>query len=87
MAKKKLKIGDFGCLDQLIIGQNAIVTNIGSSNQIFRRRLLDMGITKGTKVTIKKVSPLGDPIDILVRGYELCLRRDDLKTIKVEVVL
>ncbi|MCK9472049.1 MAG: ferrous iron transport protein A [Bacilli bacterium] len=87
MAKKKLDIGDLGCLNDLVIGQKAIVTNIGAPNNIFKRRLLDMGITKGAKVVIKKVSPLGDPVDILVRGYELCLRRDDLKMIGVEVVL
>lgn len=87
MAKKKLNAGDVGCLNDLIIGQHAIVKNVNSPNQVFKRRLLDMGITKGTKVSIKKVSPLGDPVDIQVRGYELCLRRDDLKTIMVEVVI
>lgn len=87
MAKKKLSVGDVGSLDDLVIGQHAIVIKVDSPNQIFKRRLLDMGITKGTKVVIKKVSPLGDPVDVLVRGYELCLRREDLKMIMVEVVL
>lgn len=87
MAKKKLDIGDFGCLNDLIIGQKAVVKSVSSSNKIFKRRLLDMGITKGTEVVIKKISPLGDPVDVFVRGYELCLRRDDLKLIGVQVVL
>ena len=87
MTKKKLTVGDSGYLNDLEIGQKARITSLNSSNQIFKRRLLDMGITRGALVSIKKVSPLGDPVDILIRGYELCLRRDDLKMIGVEVVL
>lgn len=87
MAKKKLTVGEVGYLNDLEIGQKAKITSLNTPNQIFKRRLLDMGITRGTLVTIKKVSPLGDPVDILIRGYELCLRRDDLKMIGVEVVL
>lgn len=87
MAKKKLSVGDSGYLDDLVIGQKAIVTKIDTQNLVFKRRLLDMGITRGTEVAIKKVSPLGDPVDIFLRGYELCLRREDLKMIGVNVVL
>ena len=50
-----------------------------------RRRLMDMGIIKGTPVFIRKVAPLGDPIEVRVRGYELCLRRADLEQIEVEI--
>lgn len=49
-----------------------------------KRRIMDMGITKGTKICIKKVAPLGDPIEITVRGYELTLRKADAKLIEVE---
>lgn len=51
-----------------------------------RKRLIDMGITTNTVVHIKKVAPLGDPIEIHLRGYELSLRKDEAKKIKVEVV-
>ncbi|WP_407313166.1 ferrous iron transport protein A [Desulfosporosinus sp. SB140] len=48
-----------------------------------RRRLMDMGITKGTKIYVRKVAPLGDPIEITVRGYELSLRKDEAENIEV----
>lgn len=49
-----------------------------------KRRLMDMGITKGTSVYIRKVAPLGDPIEVTVRGYELSLRKSDAENIVVE---
>ena len=49
-----------------------------------KRRIMDMGLTKGTEVTIRKVAPLGDPIEITVRGYELSLRKADAEMIDVE---
>lgn len=52
-----------------------------------RRRLMDMGITKGVQVVIKKVAPLGDPIEISLRGYELSIRKADAEKIIVEEVL
>ncbi len=48
-----------------------------------RRRIMDMGITRGTAITVRKVAPLGDPIEVNVRGYELSLRRDDAEMIEV----
>lgn len=51
-----------------------------------RRRIMDMGIIKGTLITVKKVAPLGDPIEITVRGYELSLRKSDAEKILVEYV-
>ena len=48
-----------------------------------RRRLMDMGITKGTKISVRKVAPLGDPIEVTVRGYELSLRKDEAANIEV----
>ena len=49
-----------------------------------KRRIMDMGITKGTEVFIRKVAPLGDPIEVTVRGYELSLRKQDAETIEKE---
>ena len=49
-----------------------------------KRRIMDMGITKGTELTVRKVAPLGDPIEITVRGYELSLRKADAEIIEVE---
>lgn len=49
-----------------------------------KRRIMDMGLTKGTQITVRKVAPLGDPVEINVRGYELSLRRDDAAMIEIE---
>ena len=49
-----------------------------------KRRIMDMGITKGTEITVRKVAPLGDPIEVNVRGYELSLRKADAELIEVE---
>ncbi|HHW99807.1 MAG TPA: ferrous iron transport protein A [Acholeplasmataceae bacterium] len=73
-------------LSDLNVGMKARIKKIDTPNPILKRRLLEMGITRGTEVEIKKVSPLGDPVDILIRGYELCLRKEDLKMIGVEVI-
>ena len=52
----------------------------------FRRRIMDMGITKNSEIYVRKVAPLGDPIEITVRGYELSLRRDDAESVEVVTV-
>lgn len=49
-----------------------------------KRRIMDMGITKGTEVYVRKVAPLGDPVEVTVRGYELSLRKEDAQMIEVE---
>jgi len=49
-----------------------------------RRRIMDMGITKGTEVYVRKVAPLGDPVEVTVRGYELSLRKEDAQMVEVE---
>jgi Fe2+ transport system protein FeoA len=84
--KKKLIKGEQGHLSDLIIGQKAKVLMLHNDNKALRRRLLDMGITKGVEIKLKKIAPMGDPIDIELRGYELCLRLDDLKNIDIEVI-
>lgn len=79
-------IGEICRLSELKIGQTAVVKSINITNKNVKRHLLDMGLTKGTKVSIKKIAPMGDPIDILLRGYELAIRKADLKQIEVEVI-
>ena len=70
-------------LSELPVGHSAIVTDIFSANET-KRRLMDMGITKGIDIYIRKVAPLGDPIEVTVRGYELSLRKADAEMIEVE---
>lgn len=70
-------------LADLKMGQTAKVTRLKVNDKAIKRHLLDMGITRGVQVRIKKIAPMGDPIDIEVRGYELCLRRADLKQIEI----
>ena len=84
--RKNLKVGQEGHLSDLKRGQKCIVLDFHNDNAALRRRLLDMGITKGVKIGIKKIAPLGDPIDITLRGYELCLRKVDMEGIDIKVV-
>ncbi len=69
-------------LDKLKVGETAVITAVGGEGPL-RCRLLDMGLTPRTAVTLQKVAPMGDPIEIHVRGYELTLRIDDAKKIEV----
>ena len=73
-------------LSELQISQRARVLKLLIKNKEIRRHLLDMGITKGTTVEIKKKAPSGDPIDIKLRDYELCISKNDLSQIEVEVI-
>lgn len=84
--KQRLKVGEQGHLSDLHRGQCAKVLAFHNDNSALRRRLLDMGITSGVRVSVKKVAPLGDPVDVELRGYELCLRRSDMACIDIEVV-
>lgn len=68
---KEVKIGETVCVVKLH-GEGAV-----------KRRIMDMGITKGTEVFVRKVAPLGDPIEITVRGYELSLRKADAEMIEI----
>jgi len=86
MKKETLKKGDKAHLSDLKIGQRARVLGIHMDKPDIRRHLLDMGITKGTEILIKKVAPLGDPVDIELRGYELCIRKEEMKNIDVEIL-
>ncbi len=65
------------------VGQTVQVTRLNGEGAL-RRRIMDMGITKGTSVYVRKVAPLGDPVEVTVRGYELSIRKDDAVCIEVE---
>ncbi len=65
------------------IGQTVKVKRLNGVGAV-KRRIMDMGITKGTDVFIRKVAPLGDPIEVTVRGYELSLRKSDAEMIEIE---
>ena len=79
-------VGDKCVLSDLKVGQTAKILKLNETNKAIRRHLLDMGIIRDTEVTIKKIAPMGDPIDISLRDYELCIRKADLSKIEVEVV-
>lgn len=71
-------------LDLLPLGQEAVITAVGGEGAL-RCRLLDMGLIPRTAVRVEKVAPLGDPIELRVRGYALSLRKEDARNIQVEV--
>ena len=65
------------------VGSTVVVTKIDGDGA-YKRRIMDMGITKGTELYIRKVAPLGDPVEITVRGYELSVRKEDAKCVQVK---
>ena len=67
-------------LDKLKQGQSAIVQTVGGDGAL-RQHFLDMGLIPGTKVQLQKIAPMGDPIQIQIRGYELTIRREDAQKI------
>ena len=70
-------------LKEVAIGGTAKVDKLHGEGAV-KRRIMDMGITKGVEVYVRKVAPLGDPIEVTVRGYELSIRKDDAAMIEVE---
>ena len=70
-------------LKNVKVGQTVLVTRLNGEGAL-RRRIMDMGITKGTTVYVRKVAPLGDPVEITVRGYELSIRKGDAECIEVQ---
>ncbi|MGN0619975.1 MAG: ferrous iron transport protein A [Ruminiclostridium sp.] len=68
-------------LKEVKIGSTVTVKKLNGEGAV-KRRIMDMGITKGTQVTVRKVAPLGDPIEVTVRGYELSLRKADAEMIE-----
>ena len=73
-------------LSNLKVGQSAKILKLDIENKEIRRHLLDMGLTRGTIVTVKKKAPMGDPIDLELRDYELCISKSDLDMIDAEVI-
>ena len=71
-------------LDLLPLGQEAVITAVGGEGAL-RCRLLDMGLIPRTAIRVEKAAPLGDPIELRVRGYALSLRKEDARNIQVEV--
>ena len=69
-------------LGDVKVGSTVVVTKI-EGDSAYKRRIMDMGITKGSELYIRKVAPLGDPVEITVRGYELSLRKADAEMIEV----
>ncbi len=72
-------------LRQIKCGETVIVKRLNGDGPV-KRRIMDMGITKGTELFVRKVAPLGDPIELTVRGYELSIRKADAEMVEVEAV-
>lgn len=70
-------------LKEIKCGERVTVKKITGEGPV-RRRIMDMGITKGSEIYVRKVAPLGDPIEVQIRGYELSLRKNDAEMIMVE---
>jgi ferrous iron transport protein A len=70
-------------LDQLPFGQPAVITHLLPESIPFRRRLLAMGITPGSHITVIRTAPMGDPLEVKIRGFYLCLRRSEAQAISV----
>ena len=64
------------------VGESAVVSRLAGTGAL-KRRIMDMGLTKGTRVHVRKVAPLGDPLELTVRGYELSIRKDEAASIEV----
>ena len=70
-------------LRQAQVGQTVKVIKLHGEGAL-RRRMMDMGITKGTEIYIRKIAPLGDPVEVNIRGYELTLRKEDAEIVEIE---
>ncbi|ARP50660.1 MULTISPECIES: FeoA family protein [Caproicibacterium] len=70
-------------LKDVKVGESATVQKLHGEGAV-KRRIMDMGLTKGTQLTVRKVAPLGDPMELHVRGYELSVRKADAEMIEVE---
>ncbi len=80
------KKGEKCQLSELQVGQSARISSLNIQSKSIKRHLLDMGITRGTEIRVKKIAPMGDPIDISLRDYELCICKANLDNIEVEVL-
>ena len=71
-------------LDTLAIGESGVIVKVGGEGRV-RRRLFDMGLTPGAEVYLRKKAPLGDPLEVTLRGYELSLRKDEAVFVELEM--
>lgn len=71
-------------LDQMKVGETGRITKVNGEGKL-RRRLFDMGVTPGASIYLRKVAPLGDPIEVTIRGYELSLRKVEAELVDIEV--
>ena len=71
-------------LNEFAIGERGLITTVAGEGRI-RRRLFDMGVTPGAEVTLRKKAPLGDPLEVTIRGYELTLRSSEAALVTLEV--
>lgn len=71
-------------LDELPVGKSATITTVGGEGAL-RCRFLDMGIIPKTKVKVEKIAPMGDPLELQIRGYELSIRKEDAQKIEIEM--
>lgn len=72
-------------LNELKIGESGVIIKVNGSGRL-RKRILDMGVTPGTEIFLRKVAPFGDPIEITLRGYELSLRKDEASLIELREI-
>ncbi len=72
-------------LSELVVGESGKIISVNGEGRV-RRRLLDMGVTAGTELALRKKAPLGDPIEITIRGYELTLRKAEAACVEVETL-
>ncbi|MCD7737896.1 MAG: ferrous iron transport protein A [Lachnospiraceae bacterium] len=70
-------------LKEVPVGSTVTVVKLNGTGAV-KRRIMDMGITKGAQIYVRKVAPLGDPVEVTVRGYELSLRKEDAQMIEVQ---
>ena len=70
-------------LDELSVGRSGVITAVGGEG-ILRCRLLDMGLIPHTRVSVSKIAPMGDPMELFLRGYMLTLRKEDARSITIE---
>ena len=69
-------------LDKVAMGDTVKIARLNGAGPV-KRRIMDMGLTRGTEVTVRKIAPLGDPIELTVRGYELSIRKDEAAAVEV----
>ena len=82
MKAQEVRTQDMKTLKEAAIGQTVTVRRLHGEGPV-KRRIMDMGITRGVEIYVRKVAPLGDPVEVTVRGYELSLRRADAAMIEI----